>query len=148
MTIDFGIIAVVDPSVVRGGVWGRTGLRSASPREEGYVAVDALVALTILTSTIVFALSAVQQGARVARSALEVREASAELQEAMQWTRAGVSGGQVSTHAFSSRVELSPPTQMVAGIGLCRRTVVVVSAQSGRPYYASTNAICIAGAQS
>ncbi|WP_165189883.1 hypothetical protein [Caulobacter soli] len=63
--------------------------------QEGFAAVDALVAVTILSSSLALSLMAVQVGARASRSAGETRDAELLLRERLESTtgEAGVWSG-------------------------------------------------------
>jgi hypothetical protein len=106
------------------------------------MAVDALVALTILSSTIVFALAATEQGQHAARSALEMRRAGDLLTYVAETSRtaSGVVSGQ--TDAFLWRVNIDDPLPSSASESMCAHRVTVTSRLTDRSYSLRTDEIC------
>lgn len=109
---------------------------------DGYMAVDALVAMTILASTIVFALAAAHQGLRASRTGLEVRQANDLLAFLLETTgdAAGVVEGQ--TKQFLWRLAVDEPIPSSAAASLCTHTVTLTSRRTAKTYAARTAEVC------
>jgi hypothetical protein len=118
--------------------------RNRADADGGYAAVDALVALTILTMTLGLAISAATAAARAARAADETRHAADLLQYLASappsaiGTREGVAGD------FAWRVEVTPlATPSPQGtLHVCDRRLVVTSARTGRRYDLTGETLC------
>ena len=109
-----------------------------SADEAGFAAVDALVALLILSSTLVLSLSGLQTAARLSRTAEETGEATALARGVLADTAdlEGRSGGlvwAVETHPWSAGDGVA---------GLCERNLVIRSIQDGRLFRFSTAGAC------
>jgi hypothetical protein len=127
---------------VRQGLGWRRQPPAAS---EGYAAVDALVALTILAATVVFSLAALHSGRRVADSALEARAATELLRQLLdQPPFSGQKSGQ--DRLFTWQVITQPPVLAVGAAALCRRDAKVAARRTSRRYALSSASICPADA--
>lgn len=111
--------------------------------QDGFAAVDTLVAVTILSSSLALSLMAAQVGARASRAAGETRDAELLLRERLERTagQAGVWSGRdrgldwrVDAHASDAG-----PTRIAAP---CAR-VASAKAASGRTYRIATADICL-----
>jgi hypothetical protein len=109
---------------------------------DGYMAVDALVATTMLASTIVFALAAGHQALDASRAGLEVRQADDLLTYIVENSRdaAGVTTG--ATDTFLWRVAVDPPIPSAAAASLCAHAVTVTSRRTSKSYGVATTEIC------
>jgi hypothetical protein len=108
---------------------------------QGYVVVDALVALTILGMTLSLSLVAADRATRAARLAQEIRLADALLRDVL------VSGprslrplsGVTSGYAWTVETQV---TSAERPIEVCRRYVQLTALSSSRRYWASTFETC------
>jgi hypothetical protein len=135
---------------VRRGFWARlhredaaamTGGREA---QGGYAAVDALVALTIFATVIVFSIASVHLSLQASRAALERREAMSLL---------GVLGGRPFGGAAELKGQTAPFTwqvvddrpEPVSGAGaVCQRRAVATAQRTHRTYELVTTGVCAA----
>lgn len=111
--------------------------------DAGYAAVDALVALTILATTISFSLVALHVAARSAAAAVEVQQARAELAGLLE--RAATKSGlnrDASAH-FTWTLDVRGPAAPAGGVALCEQEARVRANASGRLYRMSSAALCI-----
>jgi hypothetical protein len=108
---------------------------------DGFAAVDALVALTILAATIALSLQAAAAAQRVAASAQEIRKANTLLRYLIQSVPAG---GQGRSETFLWDVELAPlgTERDGSAVQLCRHSATARDQRSGRRYTLATLAIC------
>jgi hypothetical protein len=116
--------------------------------EAGYAAVDALVALTILSMTLILAINAGAVAKRAAIAADETRRAAGLLKYLVETSPAAPGAIQGVTGSFSWAVTVrrvnSPP---VGNVGACRREAAVKSLVSGRTFNLATTELCaVAGA--
>ncbi|WP_156398333.1 hypothetical protein [Caulobacter sp. Root1455] len=110
--------------------------------QDGFAAVDALVAVTILSSSLALSLMAAQVGTRASRSAGETRDAELLLRERLEATagQAGVWSGH--DLGLDWRVEANIPDAGPARQAApCVRTASAKAA-SGRAYRIATVDIC------
>ncbi|WP_312165803.1 hypothetical protein [Phenylobacterium sp.] len=109
---------------------------------DGYAAVDALVAMTILASTIAASLTAAHQGQRIAQASLEVRQATALMQDLLDGAGdlAGVDEGRSAQFVWRRVVDESAQAAGVAT--LCKHSVLVTHRVTGRVYRAATERVC------
>jgi hypothetical protein len=111
-------------------------------RRGGYVAVDALLALMVLSSTLSCALAVAHQGGMASRAASELyraKDLTAYLIETSP-TAAGVTAGVFDGIAW--RRTISEPTIAVGGEAICVRLVELHARESGRDYSVRSSAIC------
>lgn len=110
---------------------------------DGFVAIDAMVALAILASITVLSIAAAQTARRVAIATAEIRHATDQLQFLLDTsprvigTLVGQSGG------FDWRIDTQAVAQSGAsGAQMCNRIAQLRSAFSGRSYRFSTAEVC------
>jgi hypothetical protein len=108
----------------------------------GFAAVDALVAVTILSSSLALSLMAAQVGARASRAAAQTRDAEMLLRERLEGTtgRAGVWSGH--ERGLDWRVEAHVPGAGPARLAAPCTRVASVKAAGGRTYRIATADIC------
>lgn len=111
----------------------------------GYVSIDALVALTLLASTLVFGISGADQGLRAARAGLEVRQANDLIQHLLEASRAGQGTSNGATPQFAWTLIIEAPVKSASAASLCMHTVTVRNLRTKRNYSAQTDEICPAG---
>lgn len=111
-------------------------------QEQGFALVDALVALTILSTTLILALSAARQADNIAKAAWEVREAHTLVAKLIDTARIDLGQEQLGqANGFSWRVE----TQAIGAerpIPICRRSAVVTHNETGRKFSAAIVESC------
>jgi hypothetical protein len=110
----------------------------------GFAAVDALVAVTILSSSLALSLTAAEIGARASRVAGETRDAELVLRGRLEDTagRAGVWSGRVQ--GLDWRVEARRyDDAVIERAGPCVRTASATSTRSGRTYRLATVDTCL-----
>jgi len=108
---------------------------------DGYALTDALVAMLILSTTLVLGLTALGQARQVADAAWEARRAEAlvsYLLETAPHTYASTAG---NNGAFAWTVETTG-TGAERPIEVCRRAVALRAVRSGRTYGAATLETC------
>lgn len=120
---------------------------SRAPVDEptaGFAAVDALVALTILTSTIALTLGATQVARRAATSALETRRADDLLQYVLLSSprRVGSLTGQAEGFDWRLETQISAISAGAAAPPICTRAAEARASRSGRRYHLATAEIC------
>lgn len=143
-----GVVSVfkVSANVQRAGgrLWLLCGGQEWRPRgdQAGYAAIDALVALMILSSTLICGMSAAHQSVTAAEAALELRRAN-DLTSFLLETapvEPGLTTG--TTDGFGWRREVSAPVLTFGPGAVCVRAVRLTSDRSRRAYGAKTNTIC------
>lgn len=117
-------------------------LVSRRDRQEGYAAIDALVALMILASVLVCSVSATYSSLSVADAALELRRAN-ELAGYLLET-APTTPGYTTGHAwgFSWTRTVAEPVETFGSSAICEQQVVLVGTRDRRRFSARTNAVC------
>lgn len=113
----------------------------AASGDDGYAVIDALVALMILSVTVVLGLVALQQTVGVSEAAWEARQAHTLIRHVMNTGPRDLGGAAGEAQGFSWRLE----TQLTGAdrpIPICRRAVSLVAADSGRGYKAATLTPC------
>lgn len=116
--------------------------------EDGYAAVDALVALTIFATTIVFAMLAVQASNQAAKAALEARRADEILKGLLELATTNVGTTKGSGASFSWTLTVQPPSLSAGGGAICEQDALAVSLGTGRRYQMSSARVCPANATS
>lgn len=114
----------------------------ASGGEDGYAAVDALVALMIFSSTLICALAATQGGRQAADAGFELRQArdlTSDLLETSP-TKPGTSVGEAN--GFTWRRIVSEPTEAYGAGAICEHSVVLTGLHDQRRFETRTNAVC------
>ncbi len=129
------------------GSWIGVGRKARQrPRQDdwGFAAVDALVALTLLSMTIGLSLVGAQTAQRAAATAQEARRAASLLRALMDDAPAGLAERQGSDAAFAWRYAATPLTDQGAAppLRLCRRIAEAASLKDGRRYRLETLAPC------
>ena len=119
--------------------------RDPGPAEgqAGFAAVDALVAVTILSLSLALSLTAAQAGVRASRTAAETRDAELILRDRLERTagRAGVWTGQ--DQGVTWRVETHPADDTRVGqTGPCVRVASAKAMRTGRVYRIATVDTC------
>jgi Tfp pilus assembly protein PilV len=111
--------------------------------QDGFAAVDALVAVTILSSSLALSLMAAQVGGRASHSADETRDAQLLLRERLETTagRAGAWSGHVRGLDWRVEAHLTETAQ-ARRAAPCARTASAKAA-SGRTYRIATVDICL-----
>lgn len=121
---------------------GRVAAAGPGERTDGYAAVDALVGLMILSSTIILALAASGQARQVSEAALEARRAQSNLIYLLETVAANPQGGEGVIDRFRWRLEVAPASSPAAGLKLCQVQAELKSLRSGRRYHAQTTEPC------
>lgn len=131
--------------------WRGSASKKAATRDssaaDGFAAVDALVALTILATTIALSLEAATTAAQAAAAANEVRQANTLLQYLLQ-SRASDDAGRSEQFAWRVEVKASDAAQAGSPFQLCRHAAVARGRRSGRSYALVTLTACPAKAAS
>lgn len=108
---------------------------------EGFAAVDALVALLLLATTLSLVLGAQTSGRKLAAAAVETRLATVELGQLLDRGTAGEANGRTGPFVWrSSEQRLSSTSET-----LCARRAEVRATRSGRVYRMRTTAPCSEG---
>ena len=109
----------------------------------GFAAVDALVALTIFAVTIALVLQGAGTARRLAVAASETREAAVLGQYLLETSprKPGQSGGRANGFLWKVNVAASPAAGL-SQVELCKRSVDLTGAESGRRYSLSTAEAC------
>ena len=132
----------------RAGRRGRGGGerdRASCSGSDGYAAIDTLVALTVLSSTLVFAIAAGHVGRQAARAALEARQARAVLMAAMERAPAEPGVTDAQGGGFAWRLTVREPVLVAGATALCRRDATATALATARRYDLSTAVICPSG---
>lgn len=112
----------------------------------GFAAVDALVAVTILSSSLALSLAAAEIGARASRTAGETRNAELTLRGRLEATKGQVGVWSGRTQDLDWRVEAHlSDTGLNRRAGPCARTAAATSIRSGRIYRLATVDTCVSG---
>lgn len=117
--------------------------RGPAEGQAGFAAVDALVAITILSLSLALSLTAAQVGARASRTAGETRDAELILRDRLERTagQAGVWTGQDQGLAW--RVEAHVADIIPLGrAGPCPRVASAKGLRTGRLYRVATADVC------
>lgn len=111
--------------------------------EAGYAAVDALVALTILSTTLILAIDAGAAARKAALTANETRRAEALLRYLVDSapSAVGAQQGHAGSFAWSLKVQRTGGAA-VGNVGLCSRDAAVRSDISGRAFNLATSDLC------
>ena len=123
--------------------------RRTADDADGFAAVDALVALTILSTTLILSLGAAETARRASVSAAETRQASELLHYLIDATpgRIGAASGRASGFDWRVDVRVSAAAHGPV-LQLCDRSARLTSRQSGRRYALASARICPAAATS
>lgn len=113
----------------------------ATPADQGFLAVDAIVALSILSVALIFSFEALQQARAVAEAAWEARQAQTLAAELLE-RPLDLSGPAVGVQQhFAWRLETTP-MGAERPVEICRHAVSLVHTRSERTYEAATLATC------
>ena len=109
----------------------------------GFAAVDALVAVTILSSSLALSLTAAQIGVRASRAAAETHDAELILRDRMELTagRVGVWSGRDQGLAWRVEARLANSGRADQA-GPCVRTALAKAVRTGRVYRLATVDTC------
>jgi Tfp pilus assembly protein PilV len=113
--------------------------------QAGFAAVDALVAVTILSLSLALSLTAAQAGVRASRAAAETRDAELILRDHLEQTagRVGVWTGR--DESLTWRVEAQAAETARGGqAGPCLRIGSAKAVRTGRAYRIATADACLA----
>jgi hypothetical protein len=117
----------------------RPAVRSASC---GYAAVDALVALMILSSTLICALAALAQGLRAADAAREMQQARSIAADLIQTAEPRALSDSGRMDGLAWRRSVSEPVLVFGANAVCDVEVVVAGRDGRRRYALRSNAVC------
>ncbi len=111
----------------------------------GFAAVDALVAVTILSSSLALSLTAAQIGARASRAAAETHDAELILRDRLVLTggRVGVWSGRDQGLDWRVEARLADPNH-IDRTGPCIRTASAKAVRTSRVYRLATVDTCLA----
>lgn len=116
--------------------------RAPAPRAaDGFAAVDALAALSIISVSTIAGLAVVQQAEKVAGRAAEVRRAHTLMDFLLAAAPRSFESASGAEDEFSWRVETAP-VGADRPVAICRRAIVVQSLASGRVYDTATLETC------
>jgi hypothetical protein len=115
--------------------------------DAGYAAVDALVALTIISGALVGSYQVLQQARAISDTASEARRAEARLRSLLEATPRDMTVRSGDDEGFRWRM-VTEVTGADRPIAVCRRAATLVSDTSGRAYSAATLETCPVGAGS
>lgn len=110
-------------------------------KNDGYAAIDAMVALLILAMSVIFSLQATGQADRVVDMAWETRRAQTLLSHLVETAPRNLEDAVGQSDGFSWRVE-TRVTGAERPIAVCRREVRLESAATRRRFQASTLEVC------
>lgn len=110
--------------------------------DAGFIAVDALVGLTILTVSIGLTLQTVDTARRLARQADEIQAAQALASQLRLQPVANASELSGADVHFQWRVAVTPDRPDAAAPSLCRRQIELVAAQSKKVFRFAATELC------
>lgn len=116
--------------------------RALDAGSDGYAAVDAIVALTILATTLALAVGAAASARRAAQVAVEVQGATTLLRRLVDSPVSAEEAGRVPMFDWRVSVEPMPGAWPDAAIQLCRRTAEARARRSGRRYHFASIVAC------
>ena len=117
-------------------------------RADGYIAIDALIALMIFATTITFALPAIRTANELAQASVEARRSNQLLQLLLANAPTTPNTEEGANRGFSWRVVIHEPVLSAGASALCRQDATVKVLRSGRSYALSTARSCPASATS
>jgi hypothetical protein len=122
----------------------RCQLRAWATRtSEGVAAIDALVALAILSATIIMSLKSVETARQAAALAVETRQADLELRRMLDQPimSVGMSSGRTALFDWRSA---AIPTEASSNpaVRTCRRKIELVDRTDGRRFRAASLSLC------
>jgi len=112
--------------------------------DEGFAAIDAMVALVILSTTIILSLGAVETARRASVAAAEIRHATGLMQGLLETAprQVGVVDGQADGFAYRVATAVSKTNPASQWVQLCDRTVSVRNVRTGRNYILADAEVC------
>jgi hypothetical protein len=110
-------------------------------RDEGYIAVDAMVALLIIALATVLSLQAVERAHSAATAADEYKTAQIVITDIMEGGPRSFTVATGNARGFSWRL-VTEVTGSQHPIAICRRALTLQASRSGRTFQASTNETC------
>ena len=112
--------------------------------QEGFAAVDALVAITILALSLALSLTAAQVGVRASRAAGETRDAELILRDHLEQTagQVGVWSGQDQGLTWRVEAQAADITSHGQAAGPCMRVASARARLTGRVYRMATANAC------
>ena len=124
--------------------------------DDGFIAIDALVGLTLLGVSLSLSFAALQTGQRMAHAAKMARLASARMSALADVSPQAVLGWTGKDQYFSWNVIITPPQAgLQSGMGSsstspapCPRTISLRDLSSGKTYSATTVRLCIGASPS
>lgn len=119
---------------------------TSAEKSGGYAAVDALIAMFILGSTVVFSIAAAQQGMRAAALAREIREADLLTQSILANTTGTTASTTGRRSGFAWSLDVGEPLHSYGAAALCTHKVTMQSVTSRRTYVTATDEVCASGA--
>jgi len=122
-------------------VFARIGWVARPADEAGFALTDALVAMLILSMTLVLSLSALGQARDVAEVAWETRRAQSLLSHLIESAPHRFEASAGSSDGFTWAVETTT-TGADRPVAVCRRAVTLENRLSGRSYQAATLEAC------
>ncbi len=116
----------------------------ADTSSDGFAAIDALVALMILATTIVLALGAAETARRASARASETRHAVALLRGLLATAphHLGSAGGRLAGFDWRIETRVAVVATPVASVRVCERQADARSVTSKRRYALSTTELC------
>jgi hypothetical protein len=109
---------------------------------EGFAAVDALVALTLIATTLALAIVATQTAQRTSLKALELRRADTLLKYLLLARPHALGVQQGNTDGFVWTVTTAPSHIAASNPAICTRTASTRAVTSGRAYRMATSESC------
>lgn len=116
-------------------------VRPGTEAEEGYLLVDAVVALMILSTVLVLSFASLQVAQNLAGRSEEMRRADLILNTVMLDGENALEPSHGETDGFAWFLTVAP-TAVVHPVSLCDRRVVVQNLQTARSFEAATLAPC------
>lgn len=112
--------------------------------QAGFAAIDALVAVTILSLSLALSLTAVQAGVRASRAAGETRDAELILRDRLEATAGRIGAWTGQDQGLAWRVEAhAADATPVSQAGPCLRVASAKALGTGRVYRIATADACI-----
>jgi Tfp pilus assembly protein PilV len=111
-------------------------------RAAGFAAIDAMIALSILASTVVLSSMALQTAQRAAAAAAETRQATAQLQYWLDTAPRVIGDSAGRAAGFDWSFSTRPVRVGPSAAQLCFRSARARSLRSGRVYALSTAELC------
>lgn len=107
----------------------------------GYAAIDALVALLIISLSVIFSLQSIDQTKRVGELAWELRQAQTALSYLLEFAPSQFEASEGQAGDFTWRVQ-TDETGAEQPIEICRRAATLTSVETGRVYNGALFVTC------